>query len=369
MNLEDEIKEASQNIATDSLSMSVGELASLYKDKEIDIHPEFQRYFRWSLEQKSKLIESLLLGIPIPPIFVSQTEKGAWDVIDGLQRLSTIFQLLGILKKDENTLEEPLVLTKTRYLTNLKGKKWESDDAAVELPDAAKLIIKRSRIDIKIVLNRSDAESKYELFQRLNTGGSLATDQEVRNCILIMANRDFFSWLQNLGKDANFKKCLPLSERSLTEQFDMELVVRFLVLKQLPIENTGSIGDLGPFLTDEIIRLAQSPEFNREKEEEIFRKTFAVLAESLGEDSFKKFDTEKGRTTGPVLIPFFEVIAIGLSHWIDSPGYTISRETIVEKHHRLQESLSVTATGSGVTASRRIPTTIKLGREMFEQQL
>ena len=367
MNLEDEIKDKSQDIATESLSMSVGELSSLYKDGEIDIHPEFQRYFRWSPEQKSKLIESLLLGIPIPPIFVSQTEKGTWDVIDGLQRLSTIFQLLGILRKDEDQIVEPLVLTKTRYLTKLEGKKWEAEEDAIALPDSAKLIIKRSRIDIKIVLNRSDAASKYELFQRLNTGGSLATDQEVRNCILIMVNRDFFSWIQKLGKADNFKKCLPLSEKSLTEQFDLELVVRFLVFRRLALEDVINIGDIGPFLTDRIVTLAQSSEFDRDIEEEIFEKTFALLADSLGEDSFKKFDVQKGRTTGPVLISFFEVIAIGLSHWINRQGYTISTEDIIIKHHGMQERLSVTATGSGVSASRRIPTTIKLGRDMFEQ--
>jgi len=365
MSLEAEIKEKSQDIATESLSMSVGELASLYKDGEIDIHPEFQRYFRWSQEQKSKLIESLLLGIPIPPIFVSQTEKGKWDVIDGLQRLSTIFQLMGILKKDEETLENPLTLTKTRYLTMLDGKKWEDVDETIALPDSAKLIIKRSRLDIKIVLNKSDATSKFELFQRLNTGGSLATDQEVRNCILIMVNRGFFAWLQQLCNDVNFKRCLPLSDKSLTEQFDLELVVRFLVLRHLPAERLVNIGDIGPFLTDEIINIAKDENFNRTHEEEIFRKVFAILAETLGEDSFKKYDSAKARTTGPVLISFFEVIALGIGYWFEQPDYEINGPAIIERHHQLQERLSVTATGSGVSASRRIPTTIGLGRELF----
>lgn len=365
MNLEEEIKEKSQNIATESLSMSVGELASLYKDAEIDIHPEFQRYFRWSIEQKSKLIESLLLGIPIPPIFVSQTEKGNWDVIDGLQRLSTIFQLLGVLKKNKDTLESPLTLTKTKYLTCLEGKRWEDDDDEKTLPDSAKLVIKRSRIDIKIVLNKSDATSKYELFQRLNTGGSLATDQEVRNCILIMANPEFFSWLQDLSTDTNFKKCLPISEKALAEQFDLELLVRFLVLRRLEEEYLVNIGDLGPFLTDKIISIAESNTFDRVKEETIFRSTFYKLAEALGEDSFKRFDSVRNRTSGPVLISFFEVIALGMGYCFEEPGYEINTDTIIEKHHSLQDRLSVTTTGSGVRASTRIPTTIKLGREMF----
>ncbi len=66
-------------------------LNNLYTDNELDLHPEFQRFFRWKPSQKSRFIESLLIGIPIPSIFVYQREDGVWDVIDGVQRLSTIF--------------------------------------------------------------------------------------------------------------------------------------------------------------------------------------------------------------------------------------------------------------------------------------
>ena len=101
MPLNDEIDSMRKEIRTDGYGMSIGEWISLYENKEIDIHPEFQRFYRWSEIQKSNLIESILLGIPIPPIFVSQRKDGVWDVIDGLQRLSTLYQFVGVLK-DEN---------------------------------------------------------------------------------------------------------------------------------------------------------------------------------------------------------------------------------------------------------------------------
>jgi uncharacterized protein with ParB-like and HNH nuclease domain len=85
MGLDEEIQQKGKEISTDAYGMSIGELVSLYRNGELDIHPAFQRYFRWTGEQKSRFIESLLLGIPIPSIFVSQTEKGKWDVVDGLQ--------------------------------------------------------------------------------------------------------------------------------------------------------------------------------------------------------------------------------------------------------------------------------------------
>jgi hypothetical protein len=71
MALQDEILSQSVQIKTDSYAMSIGELLNLYRDQELDVHPEFQRVFRWTDIQKSRLIESILLGIPIPPIFVA----------------------------------------------------------------------------------------------------------------------------------------------------------------------------------------------------------------------------------------------------------------------------------------------------------
>jgi len=182
--LQDEIDKSRAVIRTDGYSMSIGEWISLYERSEIDIHPEFQRFFRWSPKQKSRLIESILLGIPIPQIFVAQREDGVWDVVDGLQRLSTIYQFAGILQDKDKKVVPPLELERTKYLPSLEGKKWDDpDDPDNSLTSSQRLIIKRSKIDVSIILRESDEASKYELFQRLNTGGSPLSEQEVRNSI------------------------------------------------------------------------------------------------------------------------------------------------------------------------------------------
>ena len=126
MALLDEIESKRREIRTDGYAMSIGEWISLYEQDELDIHPEFQRFYRWSETQKTNLIESILLGIPIPPIFVSQRSDGVWDVVDGLQRLSTIFQLMGILRDDQKRLVDPLVLRATKYLPSLEGMRWSN---------------------------------------------------------------------------------------------------------------------------------------------------------------------------------------------------------------------------------------------------
>lgn len=81
--LQDEIDRRVQEIHTDRYSMSISEAVAMYLDEDLEIHPEFQRIFRWTAEQQSRLIESVFLGIPIPPIFVAQRRDGVWDVVDG----------------------------------------------------------------------------------------------------------------------------------------------------------------------------------------------------------------------------------------------------------------------------------------------
>ena len=96
--LEAEISNARRTIATDGYPISFSELTSMYKDGELVIRPAFQRLFRWENDQKSNLVESILLGIPLPSIFVAQADDGTWELVDGLQRVSTILQLQGVLR-------------------------------------------------------------------------------------------------------------------------------------------------------------------------------------------------------------------------------------------------------------------------------
>lgn len=367
MGLDEEITEKSKEIATDAYAMSVGELVSLYKEGELNIHPEFQRFFRWTPEQKSRFIESILLGIPIPSIFVSQTEQGAWEVIDGLQRISTLLQVMGELKDKEGGVLPSLKLLKTKYLPSLEGKAWDSDHPDDELPTMAKLKIKRSRLDVKIVLNTSDASARYELFQRLNTGATFATDQEVRNCILIMVNKPFFEWVAALGRDERFRSCITLSDRAIDEQYDLELVVRFLVLRRMSASDLRGIGELGSFLTDIIVRLAGDSDYPREREERAFRATFSLLANALGEDSFKKFDPLRQKALGSSLISVFEVLALGIGFYADdAPGLPRSEEVVAVHRSLWTKDAFTSATGSGVRASSRIPVTVPLGRSLFK---
>jgi len=369
MGLKEEIEQRRAEIHSDGYPMSIGEILNLYRDGELDIHPEFQRFYRWDEAQKSRLIESLLLGIPIPSIFVSQRPDGVWDVIDGLQRLSTIFQLVGVLKDQDGNLLDPLVLSKTKYLPSLEGKKWE-DEARPEVAIGVdhQLLIKRSKIDIKIILRESSESSKYELFQRLNTGGSQLTDQELRNCILITVNPDAYTWLTDLAQDTNFKTCVTLTDRAESEQYNVELIVRFLVFRRLAESKLKGIGDIGEFLTDELVELGESLKTSTERqrfEEKAFRFTFEKLAQALGEDSFKRYDVEKGRFAGGFLLSAFEAIAIGVGYNFELYQTSNLPDVAAVARDLWGNEEFDRSTGSGVRASSRVPVIIPLGRRLF----
>lgn len=192
MSLDDEIRNASLEVKADSYSMSVGELMSLYGNSEIDLHPRFQRFFRWTRSQKTRLIESILLGIPLPPIFVAQRSDGVWDVIDGLQRLSSIFEFAGVLLNADGERLPPLTLENAPYLASLKGKRWEDAGDPDNSPtQAQRLFIKRAKIGVNIILKESDDEAKFELFQRLNTGGSHLSAQRCATVFFSCLTQNF----------------------------------------------------------------------------------------------------------------------------------------------------------------------------------
>jgi hypothetical protein len=364
MSLTEQINKNSATVKTQSYSMSLGEMAAMYQANELELHPEFQRFFRWTPEQKSRLIESILLGIPVPPIFVAERSDAKWDVIDGLQRLSTILELMGELRGEDGNKKEPLQLTKTYYLPALEEMYWFHEDDSKCLPEVAQIKIKRARIDVNIVSSTSDEVVKYEVFQRLNTGGARATDQEVRNCLLVMTNPDYFKWMKGLSEHKKFQSTLLLTDRSLEEAYDMELVSRYLVLVQKEPDEFKKIYELGSYLNNECIEQAKDSLFNRDALSKSFDQTFTFLANQLQENAFRRFDAKRNRYVGPLLVSIFEIVAMGLGHRLLNGGELPDQSSFAEKHRLLWDELGEKSfVGSGVRASTRIPETIRFGRE------
>ncbi|HHF3824279.1 DUF262 domain-containing protein [Haemophilus influenzae] len=317
--LQKDIQKARKSVHTDGYSMSIGELVNLYDDKEMDIRPEFQRLFRWNTEQKSKFIESILLGIPLPSIFVSQREDGIWEVVDGLQRLSTILQFMGKLRKNENELFEPLKLVATKYLPSLEEMMWQNtQNPEKELDSLTKLTFKREKMDIKIIKKESESDTKLELFQRLNSNGSKLSDQEIRNVILLMENAEAQHWIEKLAQYSSFKETTPISEKQESEAFNLELLIRYFSLRNLKKHNTilEQNRDIDPYLDEMASNMFSG--FNFKAEEELFEKVFLVFDNVFGSNAFKKFNREKNRYTGAISLPIYELFTYHLSKKLEA---------------------------------------------------
>jgi hypothetical protein len=329
--------------------------------------PSFKDSFGGRIARNHGLIESVFLGIPIPQIFVAQRPDGIWDVVDGLQRLSTIYQFAGVLKDENGKILPALTLERTQYLPSLEGKRWDDESHPDQsLTTAQRLLIKRAKIDVSIILKESDEAAKYELFQRLNTGGSMLSDQEVRNSILVMLNQDFYRWLKQLSEDPNFISCIALSERALAEQYDMELVLRFIVFRAMPQGSFAKLGDLGEFLTEKAMELARNKSFDFKAEEDAFRATFAALNDKLESESFRRYEQTRDRFVGGFSVSAYEVVALGVGYNFKKL-HAIANGIVQEVKSMWSDPEFLENSGSGIRAAGRIPKVIPYGRTLFAQ--
>jgi hypothetical protein len=365
--LESEITRTRRTISADTISMSVSELTSLYKEGSLIIRPEFQRLYRWTVEQKSRLVESILLGIPLPSLFVAQSfSSGRWELVDGLQRVSTLLELQGLLPtEDGNGMRPPLGLTGTRLLPPLEKHCWEERRGFEVLSDAQRLDVRLSRLDLKVIKRASDEDTKYDLFQRLNSFGSQLTPQEIRSAMIAGTSSATLSWLLSLTRLDAFKSTVALSERLVEEQYDLELVLRFLMLHNRSIGSTGgALADFSTRLDEWSLQLARTLEERQHALEHAFRTTFESLAETGTENVFRKWDVLRQRFVGAFLNTSYEVIALGVGfHVANGTPHRTDYERAAKELWQLSNMNARFATG--LATQDRFVKTIPLGRKLM----
>jgi hypothetical protein len=365
--LELAISEVRRTIASDGYGMSIGEIVNMYESAELDIRPEFQRLFRWTPTQKTHLVESILVGIPLPSIFVAQRDDGVWELVDGLQRLSTILQLQGLLQQADGQDEPYLVLEGTKLLPQLEGYGWPGSGAQHELPRALQLDIKRAKIDVKIIKRESSPEAKYDLFQRLNSYGSVLTPQEMRAAMIVGVNQNLFAWLSKLAANQDFIDCTGLSETKIEKSEDMELVLRFIHLHNLDAEllTLTKLRPYGQVLDDYAIALGEKDDQDSWSQlEEIFVQTFASLAAAGGADTMRQWDPKKGQFVRGYLSTSFEVFALGMGYAI-SNGITPPAELVETIQDFWTQTGAAASYSSGKNTEARLSITVKKGREIM----
>ena len=161
-----------RSVRTRSLDLSFNELADMYSSAELVIAPEYQRLFRWSEGKQSRFIESLILELPIPPIYVIEREDSTYELIDGLQRISTYLHFRSLLPQemlpDDQTVD--LTLNECDIVGDLNGLTFKT------LPRPLEIKLKRNFVRVEVLRKESDARLRYYMFKRLNTGGEPLQD-------------------------------------------------------------------------------------------------------------------------------------------------------------------------------------------------
>jgi hypothetical protein len=356
-NLLSEVIKSRQEYITDGYSMSIGEIVSNYKEGEIIINPDFQRKFRWSEQLRSRLIESILIGVPLPSIFVYQNDKGKWEVVDGVQRISTILEFMGELKDEKGEKLPGSTLIKTKMLPSLEDMTWE------KLPkEPLQIDFRRTKIEVKIIKSTSHHNAKFEVFQRLNYS-SVLSGQEFRNAVLIMLDKNLYKWLKEQAENELYNECLDLTDRWKDEQYHYELVLRLYIFSIYAEKPVYKVDDFinDNFLYNEessLINKIRQGEFKLEDEKDKFKKTFMLLHKAKGKDVFKK----DGKGT-QFLESYFESIAVGLYSNIDSySALDGDIELIKSKIEDIETYIPKAA-----NTSSRIPLTVKFGKEYFKK--
>jgi hypothetical protein len=305
-----------KKVSTQALDLSFNELLDMKESSELNITPDYQRLFRWSEGQRSRFVESLLLEMPVPPIFVIEEEEGRYLLIDGLQRISSYLHLRGKLTAPH--LDPPvaggelLTLSDCDIVPALNGLTFN------DFPAALQIRLKRAFIRVEVVRKETDPRFKYHMFKRLNTGGELLSEQQLRNCTIRLLNSEFPDFLIRMSEVEDFKECTSgMTQARRLSAFDQELVLRFFALKNRRDRFKHEVSD---FLTEYMEEIAD-PEmprtFGYPEEEKVFRRTFKALNKTLGDMAFAIAYKTRDRLTAGFGAYHFEAITIGLQTILD----------------------------------------------------
>ncbi|MHA1268043.1 MAG: HNH endonuclease family protein [Candidatus Helarchaeota archaeon] len=246
---------------------SIRELYEMYKDGDLDPRPKFQRYFVWDDKKSSRLIESILLEVPIPNIYLAEDDKGRYSVVDGQQRLTSFI----------NFMDGNLTLRGLLVLDDLNGKKFS------ELDKEDKSKFKKSTIHTIVIKRESQKDIRFEIFERLNTGSVKLNDQELRNCIYRGAYNQL---LDELSHDRDFLELLGL-KKPHKRMLDRELILRFFALYHKTYLRYEP--PMKSFLNNEMETRVNLDENERTELKNTFKKSVDLTKAVFGRNAFKRF--------------------------------------------------------------------------------
>ncbi len=275
-----------------TVNVVVDQVVSRIAHDEIDLAPDFQRVPGiWDDKRKSRLVESLLLHIPIPVFYVAADDEERWSVVDGLQRISTIY----VFVKDRFRLRQ------LEYLDNLNGCRYE------DLPRPMQRRISETQLVINVIEPGTPEDVMFNIFRRINTGGMMLNGQEIRHALHPGPVRGY---LKELTETEEFRRATNCSIKP-NRMADRECVLRFLAFHIDPWERYTA-NDLDGYLGLAMKKINAMNSHGRARLLDDFRKSMQAAFDIFADDAFRKRrDPQDGRR--PVSKALFEAWGVGLA--------------------------------------------------------
>lgn len=267
-------------IRVDTKSFSINYIFEMIKKGDIDLSPDFQREFVWlDITRKSRLIESLLLRIPLPVFYLSQDEDGRFRVVDGVQRLTVI----------RDFIDNKFKLKNLEYLTECEGR-WYNNENRNRDENLEQVYVRRidqTQLVFNIIDPQTPERVKYDIFRRINTGGKSLNRQEIRNCLERTHTREF---IKTLAQSDEFTKATKHSI-SPTRMADNEMVLRFIAFYLLDhnmYDQVSYKGDMDAYLDHTVELLNKLNPDMFEPIENSFKNAMEIAYYLFGDRAFRK---------------------------------------------------------------------------------
>lgn len=303
--VEEKIKFQKINIA--QVTFSVFETVRKVERGDIQLGATFQRNPKWLPDKKSRLIESIILDIPIQAIYLSEEEENKYEIIDGQQRIRTITEFIDNKFKLENTAF------------------CKEDTFFKELEPSIQRKIEDFQIVIFVVKKDNHPDVKFEIFERINTGAVKLNSQELRNCAYRNKGIPFIKELVN---EEIFKRVIKDKQVSINGMQDQELVLRFMSFYYKGVE--AYTGNLKKFLNDTLENYEQYR--NREKDfKKVFIETMNNIYNVFGKDAFV-IGIKNNEKKHKINIALFEIITCSFANY--------SSKDIEKNKERIKSKLS-----------------------------
>ena len=300
-------------IKIDARQITIDLVLNRIRYKEIELSPDFQRDSNiWNHKAKSRLIESMLIRIPLPAFYIDATDEDKWKVIDGQQRLMTIKDF--VLGRDDSSDPDQkdkdiFKLSNLEFLTQLNGKSYD------EIPRNYQRRIGETQITMYLIEKGTPEKLKFNIFKRINTGGLPLSPQEIRHAINQGTSTKL---LKKLAKTEEFKKATANSVRD-ERMAARETVLRFLAFKITPFSKYGATDDtpdgatdLDTFLNNAMKAMNKMSQIDLDELERDFLKAMSAAIDIFDNEAFRKRSDRNARRM-PFNKALFESWAVNLS--------------------------------------------------------